>query len=534
MLVALHVRGLGVIEDTAIELGPGLTAITGETGAGKTLIVDALDFVLGGKPRRDLVHEGVDAMVEACFLDGDGNETILRREMPADGRARTFIDGRSATALALSNLGSSLCDIHGQHEHQSLLGSGAVRDALDIFGSIDTGELQDARHEIRSLLERQDRHGGDVGALDRELALLEHEVTELESAAILGPGELDEVLEELSALDSAAEIQAAMLDVVMLAEATEIGSASQLLRSARNQLERFKHLSDAARSVAAAEVAFEEMSSSLRLALEAIDADPHRRADLEMRASTLHALIRRFGPTLIDVMERLDEKRRRITELLELRSGAERLDQDLDRARARLEKAEAVVLKARLIASPQLADRILTHLQDLALRGAQVRIECSGPAGDDTSLLFSANPGHEPRLLGRVASGGELARLMLAINLAITSGPPTMVFDEVDAGVGGATALALGRALHALGSSRQVLVVTHLAQVAAQAARHVSIVKQSSNQRTIATAELLEGEARVLEIARMLAGDSASQTALQHARELLAQEPITTDQLRLV
>jgi DNA repair protein RecN (Recombination protein N) len=534
MLVELHVRGLGVIEDTAIELGPGLTAITGETGAGKTLIVDALDFVLGGKPRRDLVDEGSDAMVEACFVDDEGNETILRREMPADGRARTFIDGRSATASALSELGTSLCDIHGQHEHQSLLGSGAVRDALDTFAGIDTHELNDARSQLRGLEERRLRQGGDLGALERELALLEHEVRELDGAAIRDAGELDEILEELSALDSAQEIQRAITDLLGLVEATDETSASHLLRSARNQLGTFKHLSEATEGVVAAELAIEEMGSSLRQAMEAIDADPQRRQDLEQRASTLHALIRRFGPTLTDVLERLEEKRQRVAELEDLRAGAARLDEDMDGALERLHSAEAIVLELRRAASPALAQEIMVHLGDLALTGAQVVIECSGAAGDDTALLFSANLGHEPRPLGRVASGGELARLMLAINLAITSGPPTMVFDEVDAGVGGATALALGRALHALASSRQVLVVTHLAQVAAQAARHVSIVKQSSNQRTIAKAELLEGEARVLEIARMLAGDSASQTALQHARELLAQEPITTDQLRLV
>ena len=534
MLVELHVRGLGVIADTAIELGPGLTAITGETGAGKTLIVDALDFVLGGKPRRDLVVDGVDAMVEACFVDNSGNETILRRELPADGRARTFIDGRSATAAALGDLGATLCDIHGQHEHQSLLGSGAVRDALDIFGDIDTTTLASLRAQLKNLEDRRDRQGGDLGSLEREAALLEHEIQEIDQAHISGPQELDEILEELSALDAAVDIQQTLADVLEFFEQTDAGSASQRLRAAKNQLERFSHLRDAAQRVTDAELAIDEMMSALRHALELVDADPQRRIDLEQRASLLHGLVRRFGPSLNDVVARGEEKRLRFEEIKEMSSSAERLDEDLARARQALEQEEMVVAKARQDAAPALAQAIKVHLQDLALAGSAVVIECAGPAGEETTLLFSANLGHEPRPLARVASGGELARLMLAINLAITNGPPTMVFDEVDAGVGGSAALALGRALSTLAQSRQVLVVTHLAQVAAQATRQVSIVKEDQMGKTIAKAVLLEGEERVGEVARMLAGDTSSETALRHARELLGIEAIATDQLRFV
>ena len=534
MLVELHVRGLGVIADTAIELGPGLTAITGETGAGKTLIVDALDFVLGGKPRRDLVVDGVDAMVEACFVDSSGTETILRRELPVDGRARTFIDGRSATAAALSDLGALLCDIHGQHEHQSLLGSGAVREALDIFGVIDTTSLSSLRANLRTLEDRRDRQGGDLGALEREAALLEHEIRELDDAHIAGPQELDLVIEELSALDAAVDIQEALLEVLEFFDQTDTGSASQRLRAARNQLEQFSHLRDAAQRVTDTELAIEEMGSALRHALELIDADPQRRSDLEQRVSLLHGLVRRFGPTLEDVLTRGEEKRQRFEEIKNLRVDAMRLDEDLAQARQALLQEESVVAKARQDAAPALSQSIKVHLHDLALAGAAVVIECAGPAGDDTTLLFSANLGHEPRPLARVASGGELARLMLAINLAITNGPPTMVFDEVDAGVGGAAALALGRALATLAQSRQVLVVTHLAQVAAQATRQVSIVKEDVLGKTVAKAVLLEGEERVGEIASMLAGDTSSETALRHARELLGIETIATDQLRFV
>lgn len=534
MLVELHVRGLGVIEDTAIELGPGLTAISGETGAGKTLIVDALDFVLGGKPRRDLVVDGVDAMVEACFVDDQGTETILRREMPVDGRARTFIDGRSATASALAEIGAKLCDIHGQHEHQSLLGTGAVREALDTFGSIDTSQLSEARIRLRDLEDVFTRAGGNAEELSREAALLDHEISEIEACAITGASELDNILEELNALESASEIQLATQALLDCFESIEGGSPRDRLRTARNNLEGFRHLAEASDLIVATEVSIDELTSSLRRALDLIDTDPERKEFLEHRASLLHGLARRYGPLLENVLERLSEKKARFATLHSLITDSVHRERDLVEASNILREREAEVLAKRLDVAPKLARAICGHLDQLALKGAKVLIESSGSAGDDVTLLFSGNLGHEPKALARVASGGELARLMLAINLAITSGPPTMVFDEVDAGVGGATALVLGQALRALSTRRQVLVVTHLAQVAAQAERQVSIVKDVAGGRAVARALLLEGDERTKEIARMLAGNDSSEAALLHAKELLDPDPITTNQLRFV
>ena len=519
MLVELHVAGLGVIGDTRLQFSSGLTALTGETGAGKTLLVDALDLVLGGRPRRGLVPEGTTALIEAVFATDEG-EVILAREIPADGRARAWFDGRMASAAALEERAANLCDIYGQHEHQQLLTTGSVRRALDLFGKIDVTELNSARKMVRALEEERQVLGGDQSEVEREIALLEHQINELDRADLSDPEEIAQLLDETKMLEDAGSLRRDLERGLESLDGDSSGPRDELARLAKI-LDGYGGLSEVREALVSAEVMLEELASSLRRTIETVEEDPDRLTELNGRLHVLHDLCRRFGPSLHDVLNRREGM---AEELASLKAGEERrrtLDARIASASALLEAAEAKCESARRNAAPLMAAEIEKRLSALALDRAVVEISVSGPAGDSIELLFSANPGIAPHPVAKVASGGELARLMLAIRLTMPGGPPTVVFDEVDAGIGGATAVTLADALRDVAQDRQVLVVTHLAQIAAVANEHVAVVKVPGDTSTAASASLLRGDERISEIARMLSGQPGSQTARQHAAELL-------------
>ncbi len=520
VLVELHVAGLGVIDESRVVFGEGLTALTGETGAGKTLLVDALDLVLGGKPRRGLIRNGQTALIEAVFVDEDGQEVILGREIPSEGRARAWIDGRLASASALEERASGLCDIHGQHEHQSLLGSGAVRKALDTFAEIDVSSLREARAVVRSLDAEGASFGGDAMDVAREIALLEHQLAEIDSAGVKLPGELDQLLEQVRTLEGAGELRRELERGLDVLENEGSGPHDQLAE-VRKAIEGYAALRDVAQSILGAEVALEELATELRHAAERIEEDPARLAEANERLGVLHQLCRRYGPSISDVLERREGFVEELVRLRESEALRESFDARYRVALERRDDEERTVEGLRQSAAPQMVEVLKEKLARLALERSSIEISLSGPAGDDVELLFSANPGLAPQPVARVASGGELARLMLAIRLIMPGGPSTMVFDEVDAGVGGATAVTLAEALRDVSHDRQVLVVTHLAQVAAVADHQIGVVKQPGHDSTSATALMITGEDRVSEIARMLSGQPESETARRHAEELL-------------
>ena len=520
MLLELHVAGLGVIEDSRISFRNGLTALTGETGAGKTLLVDALNLVLGGKPQRGLVPPDRTAFVEAVFLDDTGTELILAREIPTDGRSRAWIDGRMASASALEERARGLCDIYGQHEHQSLLRGGAVRHALDIFGDIDTTELVASRRELRELLNEQRLLGGDQEMINREIDLLRHQISEIEAADIKGPSEIDELLNEIKLLENASHLRFALERGLSALDGEEVRPRDALAELAQT-LQSHTSLQDVHESLIHAQLVLEELASLLRRTAEVVEEDPVRLSELNERLSLLHDLCRRFGPSLLDVENRLRSFRESLATLVESQDRRASLTQRLQAATARVAEAEERTGEARRKAAVVMTTDLQNRLASLALERAVVVLELNGPGGDDVQLLFSANPGLSPQPVGKVASGGELARLMLALRLVLPDGPRTMIFDEVDAGIGGATAITLASALRDVAQDRQVLVVTHLAQVAAAADHHVVVTKAAEELFTKATAHEIDGPERISEIARMLSGHPDSPTARSHAAELL-------------
>src|SRR6266511_2527134 len=487
MLTELHVADLGIVSDLTLVVGPGLTAITGETGTGKTLLVEALELLVGGRADTTLVRDGAsEARVEGRFVDQDtSTEIVLARVVPLDGRSRAYVDGRLAAVGELAEVGARLVDLHGQHAHQSLLAQAMQRGALDRFvgpPAIDSlVEHRAGRAEIRHLDAELAALGGDDRSRARELDLLRFQIGEIEAAG----------------LDDAGE------DVALEAEEALLSDA-------------LAHREALAASYRAVEGP----------ALDTVEDDPQRLEQLRARRQLLRELTRKYGETLADVRAYAAEARQRLAELESYETRAAELQDEREAARTRAADAAATLSRARLAGAGALAEAVTPHLQELAMPAAafQVVVEPAEPSDDGAdrvTFLLSANPGEPPRPLSKVASGGELSRAMLAARVVLSEAPPTLVFDEVDAGIGGEAGAAVGRLLADLADTHQVLVVTHLAQVAAFADAQVVVEKQEEAGRTVTIAQTVTGEDRVNELSRMLAGVGESEHARSHAAELL-------------
>ncbi len=530
MLAELRVENLGIIADLLLPLGPGMTVITGETGAGKTLIVDALDLLCGGRADGSLVRDGADeARVEGRFVEGD-EEVVLTRVVPAVGRTRGYVDGHLATAAELAARGRGLVDLHGQHAHQSLLVPAEQRALVDRYAgepaAAARSELSAAR-AARSALERELAEiGGDDRSRARQVDLLRYELEEIDAAAVEHPSE-DATLAAEEEILADAEAHRAALEVAY--ERLEDGAQDALgdAIAALAAREPFAPLTDRLRALQA-EAA--ELGHDVRIAAEQIVADPERLAAVQQRRARLRELVRKYGPTLADVQSYAVEARERLAQLEGHDARAAALDAELVEASCAVATAARALSEARRSAAVPLAAAVEQNLRTLAMPAAtfEVAIEPGDPeaAGDDGSdevvFLLAPNPGEAARPLARAASGGELARAMLALRVVLSAAPPTLVFDEVDAGIGGEAGTAVGRALATLGGQHQVLCVTHLPQVAAFADAQVAVSKAEVGGRTIAQAALVLDDARVGELSRMLAGVGESSHARRHAQELLA------------
>jgi len=525
MLAELHVRDLGVIADLTLVLESGMTALTGETGAGKTLLVEAIELLIGERADPVLVRPGADeARVEGRFLVGD-EETVLARTVPRHGRSRAYVDGRLATVAELAEIGGRLVDLHGQHAHRSLLDGRVQRAAVDRFGAVDVGPWSAARDRVASLDAALAALGGDARARAREIDLLAFQVAELDAAGLSDPGEED-ALEAEDDLLAAAAAHRQGGETAHAALRGDGGAADAVALAIEAVAGRrpFAEIESRLRSVAAE---LEEAAADARQVADAIVEDPERLDAVQARRRLLRELCRKYGERLSDVLAYGIDARNRWAELRSHDARVKELEEERIVAVAAVEVAAAAVGRARREAAPRLAAAVEAHLRELALVRArfEVAVADDDPAGASVIFLLGANPGEAALPLAKVASGGELARTMLACRLVLSDAPPTLVFDEVDAGVGGQAALAVGRALAALAdpaAGHQVLVVTHLAQVAAFADHQVSVSKVERDGRTVADVRRLDGGGRVVELSRMLSGQPTSATAHDHAEELLA------------
>jgi DNA repair protein RecN (Recombination protein N) len=550
MLVELRIRGYAVIEDLALTLGSGLSVLSGETGAGKSIVVDALSLLLGERASSDVVRAGeARAVVEAVFdlagqpelsarldhlgLPVEEGLLILRREVQAEGRNRAWVNGSPATAALVGELGASLVDLHGQHEHQTLLRPEQQRQILDDFAGARelAGEVTARHQDLARLGEDLARRETRRRELEARADFLRFQLGEIDSARA-EPGEEEALDEEARRLEHARELGEGASRAHEALYAGE-GALSDRLAELRSLLERLAGYDAAlAEPAALLQEAFHqvvEVGRRMGDYAAGAEQDPGRLEAIRKRQDLLFRLKRKYGPGLADVLESGQRLR---AELAELDGAAH----DLGALRGRIEgeRGELVVLAGKLTrkrsrAAARLAREVEETLPALGMPEGSfvVRLEplaALGPGGaESVQFLVSLNPGFEPRPLSRIASGGELSRVMLALKsiLAEVDRIPTLIFDEIDAGVGGVVAGSVAEKLRAVADHRQVLVITHLAQLASRAHAHLRVEKSLEGGLARTRITTLQGEERIREIARMLGGDPDSQKSREHARELL-------------
>lgn len=528
MLVEISIENLGIIESSRLTFNDGFTVFTGETGAGKTMLVEAINLVCGRRAETSVIRDGVDeAHVEARFIevgpDGTEEEIILSRSIHREGRSRAYINGRMATVSALSEMGERLVDIHGQHGHQRLLSASAQRDALDQFGNIDLAPLLAAREAVTHIDAMLAALGGDEKSRAREIDLLSFQCEEIESANILGADEDLQLSQEEDVLADVVRYQESLQRATGLL--SDDGGALETIGQALRSVSGINSLGDLQNRLQSLLAEADDVAHVVRAAAESVEENPQRLEEIRVRRQLLRDLMRKYGDTLADVQSFGAETRVRLNELTGYAERVAQLESEKSAALKKLRAAQIRVGDARRSVASQLATNVEKRLRTLALPHAEVRVSVgdaeSDPSGESVVFLLAANPGSAPQPLIKVASGGELARVMLALRLVLTSEPATMVFDEVDAGIGGAAAVAVASSLRELGRHHQVFAVTHLAQVAASAHHQISVSKAVKSGKTFGSASAVSPSQRVAEIARMLSGGVADDSAMAHAEDLL-------------
>lgn len=529
MLTEIQIENLGVIEHLHLSFKDGFTAFTGETGAGKTMLIEAITLLVGGRADASVVRHGAaEARVEGRFVtrtaDGSEEETVLCRVVPVEGRSRAYVNGRMATVASLSELGTDLVDIHGQHEHQKLLTPLAQRRALDAFGNVDTSDLRAARDKITEIDAAMATLGGDERARAREIDLLRYQSEEITAARLQSPDE-DEILRDEQELLGDIGAHREALERVLF-DFDEEGGVLERLGSIRHTLSLRPGLSEHVERLNGVMAEAADIAADIRGLFEAAEEDPERLEAVVARRQLLRDIMRKYGSTLSEVISFGAESSRRLAELEGYEDRVRDLQRERETALASLKAAADRVAAARRHHAPLLAGEVERRLRTLAMDHATIVVDVVATgddvdAGDNVVFLLSANPGSPPLPLSKVASGGELARTMLSLRLVLTEEPGTMVFDEVDAGIGGEAAIAVAKALSELGDRHQIFAVTHLPQVAAAAHHHIGVSKRVEDGLTYGSASPLGESERVAEVARMLSGGLADETARQHAGEMI-------------
>ena len=557
MLIQLTVSNYAIAERVELQFSKGMTALTGETGAGKSIVLDALGLAMGGRTDAGAVRHGAErADINASFdisripearqwlesheLD-DKEDCILRRTIRKDGRSKAFINGQPCPLSQLKELGGMLMDIHSQHQHQSLLRKDTHRKLLDEFAGAEqlgdqTRTAWKAWNNTRQKLEQRRQNADEAEA---RLQLLRYQVEELDRLA-LEDGEQEALEQEQAQLSQSDSVLHHSHQAALLCTEDD-ASAAALVRQALQQLEQLPvevpALADTLQMLNDAQIQISEAGDNLRRFVDDYEADPARLAEVEERLSAIYQMARkhRIGP------EELPELHQRLAgELAELDGGEgslEQLEAELESQRKQFDDLAQQLSAKREQAAMELDQRVAQELAQLSMPNMQFVTHLSSnsnnepaPHGlEDVAVLVSANPGQPARPLAKVASGGELSRISLAIQVVVaqTSTTPTLVFDEVDVGIGGGTAEVVGRLLRSLGDNGQVLCVTHLPQVAAQCHQHLFVSKFTEKEATYSRIEALDDQGRISEVARMLGGVDMTEHTIAHAREMFVKGQAT-------
>jgi DNA repair protein RecN (Recombination protein N) len=540
MLRLLRIRNLAVIEAVEVEFESGFNVLTGETGAGKSIVVEAVGLLLGARASADLVRTGESqATIEALFEDDrDGSEILIRREVASSGRSRSFVNGDLATATVLRDLSQRLVEIHGQHEHQTLLDSLSHLPLLDSYAELGTvaervaGSWRTFR-QLRDQLERSRMDGREKTA---RLELIAFQLGEIEKVKPVS-GEDEELAATKHVLANAERVHrlceesyAALYDSddAVLAGLSGVWKRVGELATLDSQFSGYIEAREGIKSQ------LEDLADFLRKYADGIDASPARLQQVEDRLASLDRLKRKYGPTLDEVIEKGRSLTRERDLLTQTAESAEGLETALAEARAQYRKDAQELSTARRGAARRFSSELERLLGELAMAQARFEVRFSvEPLAeelwtergiDQAEFFLSPNPGEDLRPLARIVSGGELSRVMLALKTMSVDEAEhkTMVFDEVDAGIGGRVADVVGGRLGALGDRFQVLCITHLPQIAARASTHFRIDKTVRRDRTVTTVQRLDGEGRIEEIGRMIGGASVTESVRASARELLS------------
>lgn len=551
MLRSLYVKDLAIVDEVEINFRAGLSVVTGETGAGKSLMVDALVLLSGGRAEAGMVRHGCERAELSAEFDlaantpllewlrseelDDGTSCQLRRVIRSEGSSRAWINGRPVTLGQMKSLGAQLIEIHGQHEHQALLERGQQLSLLDAFANHGEAliQLQSMASEWKSIHDRIatiSRHDDPGERID----WLRHQLAELDAHA-LGAEDLARLEETHRRLANSGQLMTTCGHLAELLDADSEFSLSQLLSRAVGESRRLAELDPASRAIAelleAANINLSESIDALRRYQDNLTLDPEHLAEIEARLGKLHDLSRKHRVAMADLQAHALQLGNELQALGNAGQELARLAHEKDLLLARYGRASAELGNSRRAAASRLSNAVNALLGELGMGGGQfsIGLEATGNAEPDArgaercEFLISANPGQPQRPLRKVASGGELSRISLAIEVAALGLDEvgTMVFDEVDAGIGGAVAEVVGQKLRRLGSRRQVLCVTHLPQVAAQGHVHFKVSKQIQGESTHTTIDLLDAQTRESEIARMLGGIEISRESLSHARQML-------------
>ena len=550
VLNQLSVQNVAIVENLQLDLYPGMTALTGETGAGKSIIIDALDLALGGRANTGLIRHGADrAEISAIFnvhaipeakawlteheLDND-DDVILRRVIKQDGRSRHFINGQACTQSQLRVLGDMLLNIHGQHEHQSLLKNDKQRDILDRYGKHETA-LQKTKQCYQQWAEKQQRLQALIASPSEQharLELLQYQVKELQHLAVTSSEvtTCEQEHKQLAHADSLRDnvkIACGALDAETDVNATQLIHQAQM--AVKSIINLAPTLTPCVELLASANIQIQEASTELNHYLNNLEVNPERLFALEQRLNQIHDIARKHHVE----PEQLPEVQARLEQELEQLQNADQLHAQLQQEIIALETQyhalSAKLTKQRQKTAKKLNVLVSDSMQTLGMVGGKFAIhlqahnDITAYGAERIEFQVTANPGQPLQALNKVASGGEMSRISLALQMitAQKEDTPTLIFDEVDVGIGGGTAEVVGTLLRQLGEKAQVLCITHLPQVAAQAHQHLQVQKQTKNKQTHTTIIALEKQPRIAEIARMLGGVKITQQTLNHATEML-------------
>lgn len=556
MLQSLYLENIALIEKLGIELFPGFNVLTGETGAGKSIIIDAVNFVLGERTSRDLIRNGAArAKVEAVFslnegdaafaaldalgIECDGNELILSRELSAAGRNACRVNGTLVPVASLKSVSDTLVDIHGQHEHQALLDAENHISYLDAYchaESLPIIEKIDAIVSRRNELMLKRNSGfSSEREREREMDMLRYQIEEIASAN-LEAGEEERLNAEKTVLLNAERIRTALETAHMALSGAEEGSALSAIDTARRSMRNIDALNKDYEAlgdkIEELYYAAEDISFVLRDTSENVESDMQRLEEIEQRLKLISDLKRKYGRTVEDVIDFGKDAGTKLNELENAEALAAELDAKLDKLKAEYNVAADKLSKVRRAAGDRLKRDVLNELKDLGMAKAMFDVALSDASGGEprkggretAEFMLSANPGEPLKPLEKVASGGELSRIMLCFKsiFADNDRVPTLIFDEIDTGISGRTAAVVGEKMLGIAKKHQVICVTHLAQIAALADAHLMVRKYDDGKNTFVETRQLNEEEKVQRIAQMMDGESDSPSALTHARELIA------------